>query len=301
MLSSLAPNYQSFLNSLGLIQQRLLTDETQLASGLKINQISDAPDQIGPLLQTRSQIAQLTQINQNLGQVQSETDASESALQSAVSIMDQVQSLATQGEPTNTSADTRTTISQQLGSALTNLVNLADTAVGGRFVFSGNSDQTQPYTIDLTQNNPVSAYAGSPATRQVQIPGGGTIAVALSAQQIFDSSSPQTNIFNAGNRVRLALQNNDQAGIDAAIPTLASAATYLNQQLATYGSYQVNVGNAITAGQTLNTQLQTQLANIQDANSAQVITDLQQNQMLEQAALGAEAQFPRTSLFNFLG
>src|SRR5579863_138770 len=220
MLSSLAPNYLAFLNSMGQIQQRLLTDETQLASGLKINQISDAPDQIGPLLQTRSQLSQLTQIGQNLNQVKSETDGSESALQSAVSIMDQVQSLATQGEPTTTSAATRTTIAQQLGTALTNLVNLADTAVGGRFVFSGNSDQNQPYTIDLTQNNPVSAYAGSAATRQVQVPGGTSISVSLSAQQIFDASTPQTNVFNAVNGLRLAMQNNDQAGIDAAIPTL---------------------------------------------------------------------------------
>lgn len=301
MLSSLAPNYQQFLNSMSQIQQRLVTDETQLASGLRINQLSDAPDQIGPLLQTRSQISQLAQINQNLSQVKSETDASESALQSTVSIMDQVQSLATQGEPTTTSAATRTTIAQQLGTALTNLVNLADTAVGGRYVFSGDSDQTQPYTIDLTQTNPVSAYAGSAATRQVQIPGGTSIAVSLSAQQIFDGSTPQSNVFNAVNAIRLAMQNNDQAGIDAAIPTLATAASYLNQQLANYGSFQNNVNNAITAGQTMNTQLQTQLANIQDADATQVITDLQQAQMQNQAALTAEGQFPRTSLFNFLG
>lgn len=301
MLSSLAPNYLAFLNSMGQIQQTLLTAQTQLSSGLRINQISDAPDQIGPLLQTRSQISQLTQITQNLNQVKGETDASESALQSAVSIMDQVQSLATQGEPSNSSADTRTTISQQLGTALTNLVNLANTAVGGRFVFSGDSDQTQPYTIDLTQTNPVSAYAGTPSTRQVQIPGGTSISVALSGQQIFDASTPQSNVFAAVNSIRLAMQNNDQAGIDAAIPTLASAATYLNQQLASYGAIQDNVNNAITSGQTMNTQLQTQLANIQDADAAQAITNMQQAQMQQQAALGAEAQMPRTSLFNYLG
>ena len=97
------------------------------------------------------------------------------------------------------------------------------------------------------------------------------------------------------------MQNNDQAGIDAAIPTLASAATYLNQQLASYGAIQDNVNNAITSGQTMNTQLQTQLANIQDADAAQAITNMQQAQMQQQAALGAEAQMPRTSLFNYLG
>lgn len=301
MISNLDPNYQAFLDAMNLIQQRAQNDQLQLSSGLKINQISDAPDQISPLLQTRSSIAQLDQINSNLGLVQTQTNTAESSLQSAVSVMDQIQSLATQGEPSSTSADTRATLAQQVGTALTNLVDLANTTVGGKFIFSGDSDQTQPYTIDLTQTNPVSAYAGSAATSQVQLPNGTQIPVSLTAQQIFDSSTAQNNVFTSVNNLRLALQNNDQTGIDNSITNLASAATYLNQQLAQYGGIQSQLTSAVTDGQQMSTQLQTQLANIQDADLAQTITDLNQTVLQQQAALGGESKLPQTSLFNFLG
>ncbi len=301
MISSLDPSYLAFLNAMDAIQQREQTDQTQLSTGLRINQISDAPGQLNSLFNTQSQIAQLDQVNSNLKLVQTETSAADSALQSATQILDQVQSLATQAEPTSTSASTRTTISQQVGDALTNLVHLANTAVNGRYIFSGDSDQTQPYTIDLTQANPVSAYAGSASTRQIALPDGSQIPVALTAQQIFDSSNAQTNVFNAVNSLRTALQNNDQAGIDSAISTLASASQYLNQQLAQYGGIENQLTNAATAGQTMSTQLQTQLANIQDADLSKAIVDLNQTALQQQAALGAEAKMPQQSLFNYLG
>lgn len=301
MISYVDPSIQAFLNGLNQIQQQAQTAQTQLTTGLKINQVSDAPDQISPLLQVQAQIARVNQANTNLQQVQAETNAGESALQSAVQVLDRVQTLGAQGQSNTNTASTRATISGQLNDALTNLVNLANTATGGRYIFGGDADQTPPYSINLAQANPVSAYAGTASTRQVQLADGSLISISLTAQQIFDSPVAANNVFAAVNALRTAMQNNDQAGIDAAIPLVSSAAAYLNQQLAVYGTVQDNVNNAVTGGQQSITQLTAQLSGIEDANAAQAIAQLNLANLHQQAALGAQAQMPRTSLFNYLG
>ena len=69
MISSLDPSSQTFLTGLNQIQQRLQTAQQQLTTGLKINNVSDDPSQIANLWQTRANLAQVQQINSNLGNV----------------------------------------------------------------------------------------------------------------------------------------------------------------------------------------------------------------------------------------
>jgi flagellar hook-associated protein 3 FlgL len=292
---------QSFLDGMQQIQQREAQAQQELTSGLRINTVSDAPDQISDLLSLRSAIARNTQIGQNLASVKSETDAAESAVSSAVSLVENAQSLGTQGASDMASATTRQQLAQQLGNVLTELVNTANTTVGGRYIFAGDSDQTQPYTIDLTQANPISAYAGSASTRQVEAPNGSTFAIAQTAQQLFDAPGDDNNVFASINNLRNALLNNDSSGIQTAMAQVGGADQYLNNELAFYGNVQDQVADATNDQATADTQLRTQLSTLEDADETQAITDLTQAQTQQQAALTSEAQLPRTNLFSFLG
>jgi flagellar hook-associated protein 3 FlgL len=300
-ITSFDPSATAFLNGLNQIQQRSQQAQLELTTGLKINSVSDSPYQIPELMATHQQLDQVQQTDTNLTLVQSEVNTGETSVQSAVTLLEQAQSLTSEGEPSTTSATTRTQIAGQLGDILNQLVSLANTTSGGRYIFSGDSDQTPPYTIDLTQTNPISAYAGATSTRQIQSSDGSVFPVALTAQDIFDSSNPQNNVFQSINNARVALLNNDQTGIDASISTLQSSDTYLNTQLAFYGDTQDSITAGLTYGGTLTTQLQTQLSGIQDADSTQAITQLLQSSTEQQAALQSEAQIPRTSLFQYLG
>ena len=301
MLSSLSPSAQQFLNNLNQISDRMTRAQQQVSTGLKIQQVSDAPDQISTLLQARANLDSTQQTLSNLGRVKTEVDAGEQALQNAVQLFDQVQTLATEGDTSIQTAAGRNDIAQQLDSILRQMVGLSGTTVEGRYIFSGDSDQQTPYTYDATQNPRVGVYQGSASTRLAQNPNGTTFAVSLTAQQIFDSSDPNTNIFSSIENLSTALKNNDDAGIQTAVNSLSGASEYLNGQLAFYGTTQNNITNATDFGQTLQTQLQTQISNLQDADLTQSIMDLTQSQTQQQAALQSEAQLPRTSLFNFLG
>lgn len=301
MISFFDPINQTFLSGMARIQTREQRAQQQLTTGLKINSVSDAPDQIANLMQVRANLAQTQQISANLGRVKTETDTAEGTLQNAVKLMDSISTLAAEAQPTTQTAATRTQIAGEIGADLQQMVGMANTSVEGRFIFSGDSDQTQPYTYFPNQANPVGAYSGSSATRQIQHPDGSLFAVSETAQQIFDSQDPSTNVFSAINGLQTALLNNDQAGIDSSISTLQTTSTYLNTQLAFYGTVQNRVSGAIDFAANLTTQLQTEQSGIQDADLTASITELNQAGLQQQSALAAEKQMPRTSLFDYLG
>jgi flagellar hook-associated protein 3 FlgL len=299
MISSLSASSQSFIVGLDQIQAREQQAQTELTTGLKINVVSDAPDQISDLLQTRADLAQTTQIDANLGRVTTEVNTGETALQSAVSLVENAESLGTQGASDLASSDTQQNVAGELGSVLQQLVAAANTTVEGRYIFSGDSDQQVPYTIDLTQSNPISAYQGSAATRQIQGSNGSQFAVSLTAQTIFDSPDATQNVFTSINNLRQALLNNGSAAsVSSALADVQTAGSYLNQQLAFYGNVQDQLTSSTNDVKNNETNLQSQISGIQDADEAAAITQLTEGQTAQQAALVSRAQLPKTTLFD---
>jgi flagellar hook-associated protein 3 FlgL len=300
MISSLNPASQSFLAGLDQIQQRLQTAQTQLTTGLQINNVSDAPSEIADIWQLNSQLDQTQQTDTNLGQVGTEVNTAQSVLQSAVTLVEQAETYGAQGASDTSTTTTRQDLANDLGSILQQLVSSANTTVQGRYIFAGDTDQTTPYSIDLTETSPVSAYQGSASTREIQGADGTAFPVARTAQQIFDSSNAQDNVFTSITALMQGLQNNDDTAINSSLSDVQSADTYLNQQLAFYGTVQDRVTNAQAFGQNYTLQLQTQLSGVQDADEAANITNMTQAQTQMQAALQSEAQLPRTTLFDYV-
>jgi len=301
MLSSLDPSAQQFLTALNRISDRMNRAQLQVSSGRSINQVSDAPQSIAVLLGARATLNATTQTLANLGRVKTEVDAGEQALQGAVVLFDKVQTLGAQGDTDTQTASGRADIAQQLDSILQQFVGLAGTAVEGRYIFSGDADQQVPYTYTAGAANPVSAYLGTASTRQTQHPNGTTFSVALTAQQVFDSADPSTNVFSAIQSLSAALKANDSAAIQTAVDGLSKVGSYLNGELAFYGNTQNKIADATDFGNTLKVQLQTQISGLEDADTTQAILEFTQAQTQQQAALESRAKLPRSTLFDYLG
>ncbi len=301
MISSLNPGNQQFINNLNRVMDQLNRDQLQISSGVRMQQVSDDPDQVSTLLQARASLAASQQISKNLVGVKSEVDTGEQTLQSAVTLFDQVQTLASQGATGTQTAANRAMIAQQLQGIEQQFVGLANTQIEGRYIFSGDTDQTAPYTYDATQPDPVSAYQGTASTRVALDPSGSTFPVSLTAQQIFDSADPSTNLFASLNTLITAFQNNDQTTAQTEAGNLSSVGSYLNNQLAFYGTTQDKITSAANYATTQQTEIQTQISGLEDADTTTAILDMTQMQTVEQASLQSRANVPRSTLFDFLG
>ena len=301
MISSLQPGSQQFLDNLNKLGESMSRAQQRISTGRRISQVSDDPGAIPNLLEARASLVSNQQTLANLGRVKTEVDSAEQDLQTAVSLFDKVQTLGAQGNTDILTAAGRTALADELDSILQQFVGLAGSSVEGRYIFSGDTDQQAPYTYTPGQANPVSAYLGAASTRLVQHPNGTTFSVALTAQQIFDSTDPTTNVFASIQALSAALRANDSPAVSAAADGLTKVGQHLNSQLAFYGRTQNKVADAAEFGKTLQLQLQTQISNVEDADLTQAILELTQGQTQQQAALQSRAMLPRTTLFDYLG
>jgi flagellar hook-associated protein 3 FlgL len=306
MLSSLNASAQIFLTGVNQIQQRISTANQQLTSGLKVSVASDAPDQIDNLLQLRADQAQTSQIGSNLGLEQTNAQAADGALGSAIQLMDSATQLASEGANTTETSTSLQTLAQQVASLQTEMVSLSQTQVQGRYIFSGDLDQSPSYQLDLNGADGVDQLSNAASTRQIQDPSGGTFAAAMTAQQIFasqnaDGSDAGGNVFAALNNLRTALLNNDQAGITTAQSQLQQASTQLNTAQSFYGNVENRIQNATTNVTTYDTQLTTEIGGIQDADATSAALQLTEATTQLQAAFEAQGKMPTSSLFDYLG
>lgn len=307
MSSAINSSYQQFLNNINRLQSQLTKAQNQVSSGLKVTQASDAPDQISSILQLHANIAQNQQIQTNLTAAKAEVQTADSSLGTGITLLDQVQTLAGQGlNETNQTAATRATLAGQVDSLMQQMVSISQTSVNGRYIFSGDSDQTASYQYDAAASTGVDRLQVSDATRQVQDPSGNTFTMSRSANQIFDvrdsSDNPTTgNVFAAMNAVRTALLSNDTTALKTALGQVGDASTYLNGQQSFYGGVENTISNALDQASTQSLNYQTELSNKQDADETASILAMQQYTTNLQAALTSEAKIPRQTLFDLLG
>jgi flagellar hook-associated protein 3 FlgL len=300
MIGSINSSADQFLADIERLQARSERAQRQLTSGLRVTQASDDPDAVGNILETRARLARAEQIGQTLDRVKAEVDGAESALRSSIDSLEKIRVLAAQGANSTMTAAGRRGLAVEVQNLLERLVANANTAIEGRYVFSGDADQAAAYNVDLTTLTGATPYAGSASTRQAQDPRGGTFATARTAQEIFEAPGA-ANVLGAVNAVRVALLANDEAAINAALGNLKSAYDHLSGELSFYGSVQNQVADGRNAARELVTRFSADLSALQDADLAAATTELVSAQTHLEAAFSARAKVPKQSLFDYLG
>ncbi len=300
MLTFLDASHASFLDDLNRIQSRADRAQRQLSTGLRMNSIADQPDQIGVLLQSRAELASTEQTKSNLGRAKTEVDAAETAVGNSIKAMERIRVLGSQGLTGTSSTSSRKVIAGEVESLFRNLVNISNTSIDGRYIFAGSADQAPRYDVDLNLPSGATAYAGGSATRQIQDASGVRLFLAHTGQEIFDSTTPESNAFTAINNLRTALLADDETAIRAAVADIGSSLVHLNEQLAFYGSTQNLVAEATVTADKKILGLKGQIAETEGADLAESILEIQDATTHRQAALQARGQEDRRTVFDFI-
>jgi flagellar hook-associated protein 3 FlgL len=310
MATNLDPTSAAFLANLGRIEQTLATANAQISSGKRINVASDAPDEIAPLLQLRADLQRNTQIQSNLALAKTDATSADDALSGAIHLMDSAVQIAAQGANATQTADTRTTLSQQVEAILEQMVAYSRTQVQGRYIFSGDLSQSPAYQLDLTAARGVDQLSIAAATQQVENPAGGSFPASKTAQQIFDPMvddgtgnmvPASNNVFNALNVLRVALASNDPQAVTDSMNLLHTASDHLNSMDAFYGTVENRIDDASTFATKYDTQLRNQISGKEDTDIPSAALAMTQANTQLQAALTMQGKMPRTTLFSYLG
>jgi len=307
MLSGVYGYTNGFLTDLNNTEQRISQDTQALSSGVRVNVASDDPWAVTSLLDDQNQTEQLSQLQTNLNGQQAIAQTADAALQTASGLMNQLISIATSGATDTATAASRTALGEQVQLIQQQLVAIANTSSQGAYIFGGDANSVQPYTYDWT-TAPGAVSSGTPTnTTSIQGMDGSSIVPGLTAQEIFDVQLPNGggpaagNVFQAVYQLGTALLNNDGSGVQSAVSSIQTAASYLSECASVYGNTENWISQQITSAQNRSTVLTNEISTLRDTDVAAMATDLSQNQVALQAALAAQGSLPTKSLFSYFG
>jgi flagellar hook-associated protein 3 FlgL len=293
---------QVFLQGLRAIQEqqvKLGTVSNQLAKGSKILTPSDDPAASATIVGLNEDISRADQYDRNLRYASSRLDLQETAMDSAIDVMQRIRELAILGVNGTQTTDTRMDIAAEGRELLNQMVALANTSdANGEYIFGGFQSQTQPISHDGAGNF---SYNGDQGQRTVLVSESRQVAISDSASDIFltapDDSTEST--FTVMWQFITDLESNSPTtdilgDIDAVMTQLSSTRSDVGaRQRSIDLQGQLNESTRIRAEQTRSV--------LQDVDFAEASSELSQYLTALQAAQQAFARIQNLSLFNVLG
>jgi flagellar hook-associated protein 3 FlgL len=304
MNNGIDPRSARFLVDLGRIQDRQDRAQRAVSSGIRVGRPSDDPARVMDILQLRSQTVRASTISANLDRVTSEVNTAEAAIRVAVQLVERARVLAISTASTN--AENRKGIAVEARELHSQLVALTQTTSEGRYVFSGDRDTDQLYSVDVNLSAGVQRN-GDPAnnTRLIEDVHGAKFSVSKSAHEIFDAREgeipTEANVFDALHSLALALEGDNAELVQSSMTKINASLEHLGRITTFYGHVQNRVSDAVTLAKSTIISRQRELSTAQDTDIAEAIVEMTLAETHQQAALGARAQLPRRTLFDYLG
>jgi len=174
--------FQQGLN--GILDQQARTSKTfeQLATGQRVNNVSDDPIAASRIQELERAVSQQSSYIDNIGRAQQRLSIEENALDGVGTVVRRVRELAVQASNDTNGADGRRLIAVELRQRLDELAALGNSQSGeGEFIFAGAQSQTRPFVRDAGEIT----YAGDSVQREVLIGPGTTIAEGDTGDAIF--------------------------------------------------------------------------------------------------------------------
>jgi flagellar hook-associated protein 3 FlgL len=284
------------LSDLQRSQASLDTALQQVSTGKSVNAPSDNPTASAEMVQNTIETGEVDQYTKNISTVQTQVESASSALSSVITQLTKAVSLGTEGANGTSSSANRQALATEVQGILTSVVGLANTSVGGTYLFSGTGTTT-PYTADSSSSTGYT-YNGNNDTNSVQVGDQTSIQVNLSGSQIFSNSS--SSVIGSLSSLVTALESGDSSAIETATTSVSSAISCVGQQQVFYS----NASNQLTSqGQYLQQDTVT-LASQEDdligVDEATAATNLSQAETANTAAIAAAAKVVPKSLLDYL-
>jgi len=179
------------VSNLQTIEARRQHLTAEVSSGLKVRNPSDDPAGAAAIIQTSSDLQTNSQFLKNLQGLGDQLQSVDGALSQAITLVQRAQSLASEAANFNQTAETRSSIATEVAGLIQNLIAVANTSFGGKYVFADGADGVLPFVADPSSTNGV-IYRGGTGQRSIAFPGGTLSPVSADGESIFLNPSDFT-------------------------------------------------------------------------------------------------------------
>jgi flagellar hook-associated protein 3 FlgL len=282
-------------NSLANLQQTVnkLSDLQDEASSLKrLRRPSDSPADVVSAMALHADLGRNDQISRNLDDAKSWLGTADSALQSVVTQLQRVHDLVIQAQNPAIDDTSRASIATQIDSIRTSVIGVANTQYAGRPVFGGTVSGGIAYDSS-------GSYVGISSDIERTIAPGQRVQVNVNGDALFGATGSGTDLFSTLAQIANAVTSNP-GQLGALTATLDTQTNTVQRGLAEVGARYQRVDSMKSQNSADSLTMKQNLSKIEDADIAQVMMNLQIQQVAYQAALSATAKAIQPSLADFL-
>jgi flagellar hook-associated protein 3 FlgL len=286
---------------------RLERINNQLGTKKKINRPSDDPVKTGVILRTSTSIRETEQYIRNLDAAVSWLDAADVILQDVVSVIHRAKELAVAGASTHLDETARQALADEVAQLHDNLLQLANSTHGGRYIFAGQHTDTKPFDgggVTGDRINDVTflmSLTDDKTKIEFEIAPGITIDVNVISYNPEDN--PQEGLFMP---IFKALQElygelvDDTGDPDIPLQDLDNSLDNVLRKISELGGKQNRVELARERMLDLQLNLTRILSEEQDLDYAEAIMELKMEEFAYRTALAVGARIIQPSLVDFL-
>lgn len=263
----------------------------RLSSLKEVRRPSDDPVRVVTSLALRNSLGKVGQYQKNIGDAQSWLEITEGALGNAIDVLQRARELAVNGSTDTVPQESRLALAQEVRQLKEELIQIANTTHGSRYIFGGTRTSEPPYDGGWKGNDGKIEFLISPeVTIQVNLPGG----------DLFGDE----NSGAIGTLEKLAdlLEDNTKSGTD-----VSSVIGELDQVLDKFIAKRGEIGaktkrmeralDRLSGTEISVTEL---LSKAEDADIAKAIIDLKSQENAYRVTLAAGARIVMPTLIDFL-
>lgn len=288
------------LQNLRINNERLQKQQDMLSSGKRLNKAADDPVGVSFAMRYEAQLKRNEQYQRNLDMARSAVDNTDSVLSKVNDVMQRTRELAVQGANDTTPADAKAAIAKEVQQLYDELVNLGNTQFNGKYIFNGQMTDIKPYTTAGAET-----VLADPRSVVYAVADGVNVETNLTGQAVFGkpatgAGAEPDNLFAVMKQLGTLLQNNDGKGVSNLLGQIDSRMNKIQNAWAEVGARQNRldlIQNRLGDAEVNLTRLKSQT---EDADLAQVITNLKMAENVQRASLAAGARIIQPSLVDFL-
>ncbi len=271
--------------------------QQQLASGRKINLPSDDPVVATRGMFYRSSQMENDQYKRNASEAMSWMDLTDKTLDEVGNVMKRVSELLVYSGNGATSPDDLKTMGAEIAELKKHLGTLANQTINGKYIFAGTETDKAPY--DENANGGKGDFINKNSSEVLLELSQNVFAAAnINAQKIFNYPDNAGNMFKVLDNIIEELNNGRSA---------AQFQDEISQQYDNLLAERATLGARVNRIELIGERLNVQEVNIkelmsknEDADIAEVITNLKTQEGVHRSALGAGARIIQPTLLDFL-
>ncbi len=276
--------------------KRLLDAQEIVATEKIINRPSDDPIGMGKVLDYRKAISSMSQYQKNVAQGKMWIEHSEIVLDKVNDLLRQAREIAVVQSEGSSERDDRATAAQQVKNIYDQVMQLANTKLGDRYMFAGHQTGTVPFTRDAAYN---ATYNGDAGEIRMIIGENTDLDVNADGVQVFDNG---IDTFDVLRQLKDALENPvyNQTDISNQIQPLTDAGTQVESARSEGAANHTRLELTESQLKILKLNVENMLSETEDADMTQAIVNLKNEETAYETALAAAARVIQPSLINFL-